>query len=230
MSKDVSFLLLSGGVGARSGHHEPKQFRRINSLEMMAYSLQVADAHPRVGEIIVNAPSGFHDMTLGLCARHVTQVPFHVLPCGTTRQESVGILAQAASRPVILLHEAARPMLDAQMIDRLLACENGNAGLFAAIPFSMCEVDPEQGIVLRNVPRARVFNIQLPQKFVKSDLKEAHGLARAQGLEFTEDAVMIQQLLRKPVAALQGAEKNIKVTTPDDFDIVGHLLYKESLQ
>lgn len=86
-------------------------------------------------------------------------------------------------------------MLEAQMIDRLLDCDTGNAGLFAPIAVSICEVDPEQGIVLRKVPRARVFNIQLLQKFVKSDLQAAHALARAQGPEVTEDAVMIQQQL-----------------------------------
>lgn len=230
MSRNISFLLLSGGVGSRSGHFEPKQFRRIQRLEMMAYSLRVAAAHPRIAEIIVNAPEGFEERTMVLCKDHVPSISVKIMPCGATRQDSVRILTEAASCPTIILHEAARPMLDRRMIDELLACENDNAGLFAAIPFSMCEVDLVSGNVQANVPRSKVFNIQLPQKFAKSDLAEAHRLARAAGAEFTEDAVMVHEMLGKPVRAIAGHVKNIKVTTPEDFGIVSRLMEEEEIR
>lgn len=230
MSRDISFLLLSGGIGSRSGHYEPKQFRRIQRLEMMAYALRVAAAHPRVAEILVNAPEGYAERTQVLCREHAPGVKIKILPCGVSRQESVKILADQASYGTIILHEAARPMIDKRMIDELLACEIENAGLFSAIPFSMCEIDLETGNVKANIPREKVFNIQLPQKFAKNDLVEAHRLACIAEREFTEDSVMIHEMLGKPVRAIAGHVKNIKVTTREDFGIVSRLMEEEENQ
>lgn len=224
--KDVSFLLLSGGTGSRAGHHEPKQFRRIAGIEMMAWSLRLAGAHPRIAEIITNAPAGYHDRTQKLCAAHAPLVPAQVLDCGATRQESVRILAAAARHDIVILHEAARPMIDHSMVDELLAAEAENAGLFASIPFSMCEIDQATGLVARDVPRARVANIQLPQKFDRATLVAAHSAAARTGLAFTEDAVLVHQLAGACVRALPGYVRNIKVTTPEDFGIVAGFMEK----
>lgn len=227
MNRDVSFLLLSGGVGSRSGHHEPKQFRRIAGLEMMAYSLRLAASHPRIAEIVTNAPAGYRERTLTLCETHAPRIPSRVLDCGATRQESVRIMAQAAKHDIIVLHEAARPMIDAEMVDDLLGSDAKNAGLFAAVPFSLCEIDQVTGLVGRGIPRNRVVNIQLPQKFDRATLVKAHESAARRGLEFTEDAVLVHQVTEASVLALPGYVRNIKVTTPEDFGIVAKLMEKE---
>lgn len=228
MTRNVSFLLLSGGVGARSGHFEPKQFRKIHQIEMIAYSLRQAALHPRIDEIITNAPDGYEERTKVLCERYAPGRRVIIQPCGKTRQDSVRILAEKASHETVILHEAARPMLDRGMIDELLTSECRNAGLFAAIPFSICEVDLETGMVKGNIPRATAFNIQLPQKFDRDMLLEAHRLAALSGQEFTEDSVMLQQLLGAEVRAMAGHVRNIKVTSPEDFGIVSRLMEKEN--
>lgn len=226
MSRDITFLLLSGGIGARSGHYEPKQFRKIAGLEMMAYSLRVARAHGRVAEIITNAPEGYRERTAALCHEHAPGIATRIEACGATRQESVRILASVAQHDTIILHEAARPMIDAQMMDELLAAEEENAGLFTDIPFSICEIDRSTGLVGQGVPRALVANIQLPQKFSREALLKAHEIAALNGLEFTEDAVLVRQLLGARVRALPGHARNIKVTAPEDFGIVRQFIEK----
>lgn len=228
MTRDISFLLLSGGIGSRSGHYEPKQFRRIADLEMMAYSLRTAAAYGRVAEIVTNAPDGYRERTASLCATHAPGIPVRIEACGATRQESVRILASAASHDIVILHEAARPMIDAEMIDELLAAKEENAGLFAAIPFSICEIDHATGLVGQGIPRANVVNIQLPQKFARKTLVAAHEIAAVNGLEFTEDAVLVRQVAGARVQALPGHARNIKVTTPDDFGFVRKLMEKEN--
>lgn len=220
MHQDVSFLLLSGGVGSRSGHDEPKQFRKILKTEMMGYALRTANAHPRVAEIVTNAPEGYEERTRVICERYAPDKPVVVLPCGVTRQASVRILCERARQPIVILHEAARPMLDAGMIDELLTSEARNAGMFSAIPFSMCEVDIETGLVRRNVPRSSVFNIQLPQKFDRAVLEAAHRAAAERQVEFTEDAILVSEMTGESVRAIAGHTRNIKVTTPEDFGIV----------
>lgn len=224
MQQDVSFLLLSGGVGSRSGHNEPKQFRKILKTEMMGYALMVANAHPRVAEIVTNAPESYEERTKVLCEKYAPDKPVRILPCGKTRQESVSILCSAATSDIVILHEAARPMIDRGMIDELLSSDARNAGMFSAIPYSMCEIDPETGFVLRNVPRNVVFNIQLPQKFDRAVLEAAHKAAAEKAVEFTEDTVLVSEMTGENVRAIAGHARNIKVTTPEDFGIVANFM------
>lgn len=224
MHQDVSFLLLSGGVGSRSGHNEPKQFRKILKIEMIGYALRVANAHPRVAEIVANAPEGYEERTKVICERYAPDKPVRILPCGATRQESVAILCAAAISDIVILHEAARPMIDAGMIDELLMSDAAHAGMFSAIPFSMCEIDEETGFVVRNVPRSAVYNIQLPQKFDRAVLDAAHKAAAERGAEFTEDTVLVSEMTGQKVRAIAGHARNIKVTTPEDFGIVANFM------
>ncbi|WP_084299389.1 IspD/TarI family cytidylyltransferase [Leisingera caerulea] len=224
MQKQVSFLLLSGGIGSRSRHYEPKQFYKINGLEMLCYSLMLANAHERITEIITNAPAGFEERTRVLCEKYAPAKSAKILQCGDTRQESVRILASAAQGDAVILHEAARPMISRAMIDELLASNEPNAGLFSAVPFSMCSVDLDTGMVARDVPRKDVFNIQLPQKFDRSTLLSAHQAAADAGREFTEDAILVKEMTGANVRAIAGHGQNIKVTSPEDFGLVEKLL------
>ncbi len=224
MQKTVSFLLLSGGVGSRSRHFEPKQFYKINGLEMLCYSLMVANAHEGIGEIITNAPSGFDERTRVLCEKFAPTKNTKILTYGETRQESVKILASEAQFNTIILHEAARPMIDLAMIDELLASKELNAGLFSAVPFSMCAVDLDTGMISKDVPRKDVFNIQLPQKFDRKTLLAGHEAAELAEREFTEDAILVKEMTGTDVRAIAGHGKNIKVTTPEDFRLVAKFL------
>jgi 2-C-methyl-D-erythritol 4-phosphate cytidylyltransferase len=224
MSAKKSFLLLSGGVGSRSRHFEPKQFYKINNIEMIAYSLRVANAHPGISEIVTNAPEGFEERTQVLCAKYAPDKNAKILRCGATRQESVRILAEAAQSDSVILHEAARPMLSSDMLDELIASTAKNAGLFTAVSYSMCSLDVETGTVRKNIPRENVFNIQLPQKFERSTLLRAHRAAEREGLEFTEDSILVKEMAGEVVRAIAGHPHNIKVTTPEDFGLATKLL------
>lgn len=222
MRDKKSFLILSGGVGSRSRHFEPKQFYKINGIEMIAYSLRIANEHPAIGEIVTNAPEGFEERTQVLCDKYAPDKPAKILPCGMTRQESVRILCKEARSRSIILHEAARPMLTADMIDELIAADAKNAGLYVAVSYSMCSLDG--GFVSQNVPRENIFNIQLPQKFDRDTLLRAHDAAVEQSREFTEDSVLLKEMTGEAVRAVAGHPLNIKVTTPEDFGLATKLL------
>ncbi|MFG6080421.1 2-C-methyl-D-erythritol 4-phosphate cytidylyltransferase [Paracoccus litorisediminis] len=226
--KSISFLLLSGGVGTRVGHCEPKQFCEIRGMEMMAWSLRLADAHPRIGEIVTNAPEGFRERTRELCARHAPNTNIRIGPCGVTRQESVKILLSMTDCDIVVLHEAARPLIDREMLDLLIDDSSENAGYYAPVPFSLCEIDGATGMVGRNIPRHNVVNIQLPQKFPRLSLLRAHQLAAARGIAFTEDSLLLKEMLGVTIKPLPGPAKNIKVTTPEDIEIASVLLERNA--
>lgn len=157
-----------------------------------------------------------------LCDKYAPDKPAKILPCGMTRQESVRILCKEARSRSIILHEAARPMLTADMIDELIAADAKNAGLYVAVSYSMCSLDG--GFVSQNVPRENIFNIQLPQKFDRDTLLRAHDAAVEQSREFTEDSVLLKEMTGEAVRAVAGHPLNIKVTTPEDFGLATKLL------
>ncbi|MBO9398951.1 2-C-methyl-D-erythritol 4-phosphate cytidylyltransferase [Shimia sp. R9_2] len=220
----VSFLLLSGGVGARAEHHEPKQFYKLAGHPMVAHSLIAAVRSPHVAEVLINAPEGFEERTQQLMEAYCGRLPFQVVPAGATRQESCAALAAAASHDVVVLHEAARPFINPEMLSDLIACEAENAGYCHAIAFSMCRIDTETRQVRRGVSRDRVFDIQLPQKFDRATLQKAHVAARNTGAVYNEDSVMVVEMTGQPVQALEGFSRNRKVTTPEDFVIAQEMM------
>jgi 2-C-methyl-D-erythritol 4-phosphate cytidylyltransferase len=220
----VSFLLFSGGVGARSGHHAPKQFFELSGHPMIAYALMAANAVSRISEIIVNAPEGHADQTREIAAHYCPDKTVVVIAGGETRQDSSLMLARAAKYETVLLHEAARPFVTSGMLETLLDCEDINAGFCLPIPFSMCQVDEASGTIIGGIPRETVLNIQLPQKFDRLTLLDAHEKAIAGNAAFTEDAVMVLEMAGQPVQSLTGSSKNLKVTTPEDFSIAKVML------
>lgn len=222
----VSFLILSGGVGQRSGHSEPKQFYELSGHPVIAHSIIAAIQVPDVAEIVVNAPPGFEDRTAHIMESYCAGRPWRIVPPGETRQESCRILAEAASHDRVILHEAARPFVDKAMLRQLIDCASPNAGYCHAIPFSMCHVDPETRLISSGVSRDSVFNIQLPQIFERATLTEAHRRAADQGRSYTEDAVMCLEMTGAAVLALTGHSKNLKITSQEDFIIAEHIMKK----
>lgn len=225
----VSFLLFSGGVGARSQHHEPKQFFELAGHPMIAYSLMAAAEVERIQEIIINAPPGFEERTRAIATQYCPDKAVTIIPGGKTRQDSSLQLAHAARCDTVLLHEAARPLIDAAMLEALINCTEVNAGYCHPITFSMCRVNPATGRIMEGVPREAVFNIQLPQKFDRATLISAHAAASARGIIFTEDAVMVADMTGQPVQSLPGSAKNLKVTSPEDFGLAEVTIERERI-
>jgi len=216
----VSFLLLSGGIGRRSGAEVPKQFVTLNNQPIISYSLIAADNTPEILEIIVNAPDGYHDQTVALLDEYVSKTPARVVSAGYDRQESVHILCQEAQYGTVILHEAARPMITPKVIQNLLDHPKPNVGYCAPISFSMCKVDYETGKIVGSVKRSDTQNIQLPQKFNQPTLLEAHSKAANMKERFTEDALLCLDVLGTDVYFCEGEQTNIKITTPEDFLVV----------
>ena len=225
-SDPASLLILSGGVGSRSKHHEPKQFYELSGHPLVAHTVIAAVRLDQIDEIVINAPEGYEERTRQIMEHYSGGKPFSVVPAGKTRQQSSRILAEAAKNEVLILHEAARPFVTRDMFVGLLESAHHNVGYFFDIPFSMCRIDRETNKITKGVSRDKVFNVQLPQKFSKSVLLEAHRKAAKKSKIYTEDAVMVVRNTSADVHALPGTSRNRKITTQEDFLVAEQIMKK----
>lgn len=204
------------GAGAGAG---PKQYREIGGVRMLLRAIRPFASHPRVGPIVVVLPpadaAAPPDWLAPLLSGRL-----RVAAGGESRQESVanGLAALPRDVAIVLVHDAARPFVDKELVDRVIAVAELGVGAVPAVPLSdtVKETDTA-GMVIRTVPRERLVAVQTPQAFPRDLLETAHQKARSDAsLGATDDALLLERLGR-PVRVVPGSARNIKVTTPADF-------------
>lgn len=198
-------LIVAAGTGSRSGSTSPKQYALLAGRPMLAWSHAALSAHPAVDRVVVAIGSGQE----GLLEAAVPGASFVI--GGARRQDSVGAgLVALAGADRILVHDAARPFLAAEVIDRLLAALDEQDGAVPVLPVADTLVR-DDGVL---VPRAALHRVQTPQAFRYAALARAH--AEWQGEEATDDAQMVRAI-GGTVALVEGDPMLEKVTYPADF-------------
>jgi 2-C-methyl-D-erythritol 4-phosphate cytidylyltransferase/2-C-methyl-D-erythritol 2,4-cyclodiphosphate synthase len=221
-------IVVAAGKGLRSGLDGPKQFAALGGKPLLRWSVEAFAAHPRCAGIsVVVAPDGRDRAAEAL--RHLSVT---IVDGGAERQDSVRAgMAAAGSAALVLVHDAARPGLTAEVIDRLLAALD-DAECDGAVP-----VLPVADTLARDagadasivgaaalgdvVDRTALVRIQTPQAFRRDALKRAHG-AWAGG-NATDDAQMIRAAGGR-VALVAGSRQLDKITLPGDLEAMALLL------
>lgn len=221
-----SLVLLNGGIGARVGANQPKQLLKLRGIPILVYTLVTADRLPQVGQIVVNFPEGWREEIEEVLEAYAIATPITLVPGAATRHASVREMLPHCEYEHILLHESARPLATVADFGRLIDSPWENVALMSPIPFTVAPVDPDTHEVTGSLDRSRLRNVQLPQKFRRSDLAAAHEKARAEGIEYTEDATLVADA-GFPVHFLDGSDANIKVTSPTDVRMATVLLQGE---
>jgi 2-C-methyl-D-erythritol 4-phosphate cytidylyltransferase len=216
--RDVGVVIVAAGSGTRAGGEELKQFRWVAGKPMLLHSVQTFMAHPRVGIVVCVLP-----------ARYAGDPPPWLFQCdvdrllvsigGRTRVESVanGLDDLPDEAAIVLVHDAARPLVDLATIDRVVGAVREGTPAIAALPVvdTLKEAD-DDGTIVRTVPRERLWRAQTPQGFPRALLVEAHRVARAERLDATDDAALCERL-GHPVRLVRGSERALKVTDAADF-------------
>jgi 2-C-methyl-D-erythritol 4-phosphate cytidylyltransferase/2-C-methyl-D-erythritol 2,4-cyclodiphosphate synthase len=216
-------LILAGGSGVRLGSERPKQYLALAGRAVIRHSAETFLRHPAVSAVRV-------------MIRDEDRAPYHAAMAGldtlppvvggATRQESArrGLESLAPLAPErVLIHDAARPLVDSGVIDRALAALDGFAGAVPCVPVAdTLKRGAAPGAAIGGtVDRAGLWRAQTPQAFRFSDILAAH---RAhQGADLTDDAAVAERAGLK-VALVMGAEDNIKITTQDDLARAERLL------
>jgi 2-C-methyl-D-erythritol 4-phosphate cytidylyltransferase len=216
--RDVGVVIVAAGSGARTGSSELKQFRWVAGKPMLLHSVQTFQLRADVASVVVVLPRAYAgDPPPWLFQCDLERLVVSV--GGRERGDSVynGLEDLPAEVRVVLVHDAARPLVTGETIDRVVAEARAGRGAVAALPVvdTLKEVD-EQGRILRTVERAGLWRAQTPQGFPRDVLLEAHMAARRDGARGTDDAALVERL-GVPVVVVRGSERAMKITDADDF-------------
>ena len=220
MTGTVAAVVVAAGRGERAGGGVPKQYRDIAGEPMIRPTLAAFLNHPQI-DVVQPVINPGDDSIYRASVTGLSKLPAPV-PGGATRQASVraGLEALAASAPqVVLIHDAARPFLSADLINRAIAAgrENGAAVPGIVIADTVKQIDAD-AIVAETLDRSRLRIVQTPQAFAFGLILDAHRRAAAAGLEtFTDDAALAEWAGHR-VRVFQGETGNVKVTTNEDFE------------
>jgi 2-C-methyl-D-erythritol 4-phosphate cytidylyltransferase len=210
-------VIAAAGSGERLGAGGPKAFVELAGRPMLEWSLDAFRAATAIGEIVVAAPPGVEEVA----AEGVIAVAG-----GEHRSESVANALELCAGEIVVVHDAARPLVTPALIDAVvgeLAVEDDAAGVIAATPVTdTIKQASGGGQVERTLERSGLWAVQTPQAFRVEALQEA--LSDPDSLPDASDDAMLVERRGGRVLIHSTSADNIKVTTPFDLRVAELLL------
>jgi 2-C-methyl-D-erythritol 4-phosphate cytidylyltransferase len=216
--RDVGVVIVAAGSGTRTGSTELKQFRWVAGKPMLLHSVQQFMQRDDVGMVVAVLPKQYAgDPPPWLFQCDLDRLLVSV--GGRDRGESVrnGLEDLPPEVRIALVHDAARPLADAETIDRVVCEARKGHGAVAALPVvdTLKEVD-DDGRIVRTVERTRLWRAQTPQGFPREMIERAYIEARRARVTASDDAALCERL-GLPVVVVRGSERGMKVTEESDF-------------
>ena len=218
----TSTILLSGGVGSRSGMDIPKQYCKLKGKTIFTYCVEEIVNAGLTEELIIVYGDGYLSLINELLEpfiHHFKSLKFTT--GGSTRQASVYNGLKLCSGEIVVLHESARPLITADDLILIRDHVSENVTMGQDIHFTVLK--KKNGKITSILKREELFNVQLPQKFNLQQLLAAHKRAEIEGRTFTDDSSMVFTY-SGDVSVIDGSVENIKITTPNDFLIAEEIL------
>jgi 2-C-methyl-D-erythritol 4-phosphate cytidylyltransferase len=215
-------VLVAAGRGERFGGDRPKAFANLAGRPLLAESLERLEASDWVEAVVLVVPPEWEEPSI-LLAEELGAGKVHAaVPGGATRAGSVraGVAEVPEDVAVIVVHDAARPFLAAEVLERVVtALGDGWDGAVPALPLADTVKRASGEAVAETVDRAGLFATQTPQAFLAGSLRRA--LA---GSGDATDCAGLVEAVGGRVRLVEGDRRLVKVTTPEDLDFGEALL------
>lgn len=210
-------IIPAAGQGKRMGGRHAKQYLELRGVPILVWTVRAFQAHPQVAGLVVAVPPGDEARVAALLTQHGCATGVQVVAGGSDRQASVAAALSAlpADCDVVLVHDAARPLVSRDVIDRVIAAA-GNGPVTAAVPVHETIKRVNGDLVEETLDRSTLWSIQTPQGFPRALLDAAH---QAAGTERATDDCVLVERLGVNVRVVPGAPENIKITTPADLPV-----------
>ena len=202
---------MAAGSGSRLGAGKPKAFVEVGGRTMLEWSLMAIRA-AGITEIIVALPEGSNAVA-----------SWTWVPGGATRSESVRAALAAAPPGDVVVHDAARPLVEPELFTRVLAALEEADCAIAAAPVTDTVKEAEGDLVVATLDRSRLWAVQTPQAFRRAALEAALAVDDAILARATDDAWLVERN-GGTVRVVESSPENFKVTTPHDLRVADMIL------
>lgn len=231
-------LIIAGGSGNRMGQDIPKQFMHVDNCPIIIHTMNAFQQHPDIDGIAVVCLQGWETVLQSYANQFsVTKLKW-IFPGGNNGQKSIynGISglkdAGCGDDDLVLIHDAVRPLLSQDIISSNIAICKAYGYAITGIQCREAILESEDGFASRtSIPRDQLIRTQTPQTFRLKNILAAHEKAQNEGINSSvASCTLIAELNLAEMHIVPGSEKNIKVTTTEDLEILKALMHtsKES--
>ncbi len=230
MNNKVTAIVLAAGQGKRMHSTVAKQFLILRDKPVVYYSLKAFEMSS-VDEVLLVAGEG----QVEYCREHIVKAyglkkVSGIIEGGKERYDSVyRALMNCGSSDYVLIHDGARPFIDVNSIEEIIRqVRECKACIFATPVKETIKVVDGEGIITSTPDRATLWTAQTPQAFEYGAIHRAYELfyqeKETRGKTVTDDAMVYETYLGKPVRVLKGDYHNLKLTTPEDLIIAEQIM------
>lgn len=214
-------LILSGGTGTRLGTDIPKQYIKVGGKAIISYCLEVFAAHQRIDKIQVVADKSWH----GFISDRVKSDKFKGFSSpGENRQMSIyngltDIMKYAEEDDHVIIHDAARPLVSADIITSCLEAAHEHDGSLPVLPMKDTVYFSENGSTVSGLlDRNKIFAGQAPEAFILGKYYEANKALLPEKILNINGSAEPAIIAGMDIAMIRGDENNFKITTPADLE------------
>ncbi len=228
-------LIIAGGSGNRMGQDIPKQFMHVDGCPIIIHTMKAFQNHPDINGIAVVCLEGWETVLQSYANQFTITKLKWIFPGGMSGMESIhnGIYglrdAGCDDEDLVLIHDAVRPLLSQDIISSNIAICKRYGYAITGIKCREAILESEDGFTTTtSIPRDRLIRTQTPQTFRLKNIIDAHEEARLKGIaDSVASCTLVAELGGRVMHIVPGSEKNIKVTTVEDLEILKALMHVE---
>jgi 2-C-methyl-D-erythritol 4-phosphate cytidylyltransferase len=216
----VVAIIVAGGIGKRFGNNRPKQFIELGSKPIISYTLEKFQSSTKVNGIVIAVHSEWYNYTKELVEQSNLSKVVNIVLGGKSRQESVASalrVQQVQESEIVLIHDAVRPFLTVELIDKVVDTTEEYGAVLPCIQVKDTIKEIRSGTI-KTLDRSKLLSAQTPQGFWTDSITNAMNEAIAVNFEATDDASLLEFKGFK-IKNIDGEENNIKITTPLDLKL-----------
>ena len=228
-------LIIAGGAGNRMGQDIPKQFMHVDNCPIIVHTMMCFQNHPDIDAIAVVCLEGWETVLQSYANQfNITKLK-HIFPGGKTGFESIhngiyGLQKEGCDdEDLVLIHDSVRPLLSLEIISSNIAICKKYGYAITGIQCREAILESEDGFKSeKSIPRDRLIRTQTPQTFRLKNIIAAHEKATKMGIvNSVASCTLLAEIGGYEMHIVPGSEKNIKITTVEDLEILKALLHTE---
>lgn len=222
-NKKVTAIVLAAGNSIRYGQNRNKNLEIVNNKTVLEYSLNEFNKNKKIDNIIIACKESELEEINNIIYKTRSNKPIKAVVGGQTRQESVYNSINSTDSDIVIIHDAARPMIKQEYIDTCINEMNNFKGVTVGVKSKdTIKIADNSGIIRQTTQRENTWIIQTPQCFDRLSLLSAHNKFKNDS-DITDDCMILERN-SETVKIIPGDYSNIKLTTYDDLNLVKEFL------